>query len=253
MPRIGPGTGLSGPMVDNTTSDDKVNQKDEKRDKNADNDAEGGENGPIRAAAGTIRAGLHEEAGSQEIASDKHAAVGSGVDTVTTGSDSPNIVASGTKSLNKTVTSVVSENLTGGDGGTGVSINTQTGEADPGRPGDTSRVAEVINRVNGADGNPDPEPNGGSDPNPNGGSDGNSGARTVLQLLGGRGNQQPRPQPQGPSQAGLLAALMAGNQSGGSNTDKGLLSSLGPAGIALIAVVVGIVGFGASEVTDDGK
>lgn len=233
----------SGPTTSPRMTDNQDNQDDDNRDKNADNKGDAGEGVNFTSAAsGHIRAGLHEEAGSDEIKSGKHAATGTSVDTVTTGEDQANIVASGTESLNKTVTSVVSEDVTGGDGGTGASINTQTGEVDPGRPGDTSRVQEAIMRATGGGGNDndsDPKP----DPNPNGSSDDSNDVVTVLRRA---------TQPSSGQRGGVMPMIGGFGPPSSSSGNGGLMSMLGtPTGIALVAVLVGVLGFGASEVTDE--
>ncbi|WP_459194718.1 hypothetical protein [Halosimplex sp. J119] len=128
------------------SSDSEEEKEEDQQD--SGNSPNGGDSGGItQAASGFMRAGLNEDAGSEEIESDKHSAVGTAVDKIITEESQPNVTASDSDSGNKTETAVASEGVTGGDGGTGASVNTQTGEVDAGRPGDTSRVAEAVQRA----------------------------------------------------------------------------------------------------------
>jgi len=132
-------------------SSDTETEKEENQDDGGSSTSGSDSGGATQAASGFIRAGLHGEAGSEEIQSDKHSGVGTSVDMISTGEGSPDVVAGDTQSLDKTVTAVASEAVTGGDGGTGASVNTETGEVDAGRPGDTSRVAEAVQRAQSTD------------------------------------------------------------------------------------------------------
>ena len=49
---------------------------------------------PTQAASGFIRAGMHPEAGSEEIQNESYGAVGTTPDYIATGEDTPNVVAS---------------------------------------------------------------------------------------------------------------------------------------------------------------
>lgn len=247
MVRIGAGriAGSSG-----SGSDDRDNQQDEKRDKNTDNNTDG----TTRAASGFIRAGLNQTAGSQEIESEKHSAVGTNVDSVVTGDGQPNITASDSSSLNQTVTTVVSEDVTGGDGGTGASINTQTGEIDAGRPGDTSRLAEAVNRATGGSGGDGGNggggggSSGGSSGGGGGGGGGGSGGQDVVTVL----RRAASPTSQAGGQPGMMPMMMPGGGSG-SSSGGGIMDTLtSPIGLVLAGVVALAVGFGGSQVVDDG-
>jgi len=153
---------------------------------------------------------------------------------VVTGDDQPDVVASDTASGDKTVTAVVSEDVTGGDGGTGASIQTQTGKVDAGRPGDSSRVQEAVARAASSDDSTsdEPSPTGGDDSSQNGDS-----AAQQNPLL-----------PSVPGGGGGGSILGGPGGLGSPGGSGGLMDTLtSPIGLVMVAVAAVALTFGGSQ------
>jgi len=230
MARIGPVTGLNGPSTGPTTTDDQDNKADEKRDKNDD--------GPTTtsAASGTLRALSHSEAGATGLQNDTLDDPGSSIDAIVDPQTGDTAVASDSQSGGKRGT----VNIKTPEGG----VTGQTDES--GQITSVSGMTSRLSSLGGGDDSSDPPSNDGSPDggNPNGGNDGAEDVVTVLRRAAG-----------GQRGAGLPPMLggVGGPGQPSSGGGGGFMDTLtSPVGLLLAAVFALVVGFGGSEVMDDG-